>query len=72
MSLHESMLRLLHALLLGSSLLLGVLLTSSQAQVATTITPDGTLGTAVTQSGTLYNITGGTRPGNGSNLFHKF
>ena len=72
MSLHEPMLRLLHALLLGSSLLLGVLLTSSQAQVATTITPDGTLGTAVTQSGTLYNITGGTRPGNGSNLFHSF
>src|SRR5262249_10924552 len=35
-------------------------------------TPDGTLGTVVTQSGTVHNITGGTRPGNGPNLFHSF
>src|SRR5262249_11796240 len=28
--------------------------------------------TAVTQRGTVYNITGGTRPGNGPNLFHSF
>ena len=44
----------------------------SQAQVPTAIRPDGTLGTAVTQSGNVYDITGGTRPGNGPNLFHSF
>src|SRR5262245_39949737 len=72
MSLHDHMLRLLHPLLLSSGLLLGVLLASGQAQVTTTITPDGTLGTIVTQRGTVHNITGGTRPGNGPNLFHSF
>ncbi|HEY7554473.1 MAG TPA: filamentous hemagglutinin N-terminal domain-containing protein, partial [Candidatus Binatia bacterium] len=41
------------------------------AQVATTITSSG-LGTTVTQTGTTHNITGGTRPGNGANLFHSF
>src|SRR5439155_17967956 len=40
--------------------------------MTTAITPDGTLGTAVTRSGNLYTITGGTRPGNGPNLFHSF
>ena len=47
----------------------------SDAQVGTSITPTagaGNLGTTVTQSGNVYNITGGTRPGNGSNLFHSF
>jgi filamentous hemagglutinin family protein len=68
MSLHAYTLRLLYSLLLSS----GLLLSSSQAQVTTTITPDGTLGTVVTQSGTVHNITGGTRPGNGPNLFHSF
>src|SRR5712691_4436444 len=72
MSLHDPMLRQLRSLLLSSGLLFGVLLASGQAQVTTTITPDGTLGTAVTQSGTVHNITGGTRPGNGPNLFHSF
>ena len=57
--------------LLSSGLLLGVLLTSGQAQVTTTITPDDP-GTTVTQSGTVHDITGGTRPGNGPNLFHSF
>ncbi len=45
------------------------------AQVATNITSTtgaGNLGTDVTQAGNLYNITGGTRPGNGPNLFHSF
>ncbi len=46
------------------------------AQVVTSITPttpgaDG-LGTTVTQTGNIYNITGGTRPGNETNLFHSF
>ena len=47
----------------------------SDAQVGTSITPTagaGNLGTTVTQSGNVYNITGGTRPGNGPNLFHSF
>src|SRR5438128_1066228 len=72
MSLHDPTLRLLRSLLLSSGLLLGVLLASGQAQVTTTITPDGTLGTVITQSGTVHTITGGTRPGNGPNLFHSF
>ncbi|RPJ20870.1 MAG: filamentous hemagglutinin N-terminal domain-containing protein, partial [Planctomycetaceae bacterium] len=45
------------------------------AQVATNITSTtgaGNLGTTVTQAGNLYDITGGTRPGNGPNLFHSF
>jgi filamentous hemagglutinin family protein len=45
------------------------------AQVTTSITSTtgtGDLGTSVTQAGNLYNITGGTRPGSGPNLFHSF
>jgi filamentous hemagglutinin family protein len=57
---------------LSSSLLLVVWLAVSQAQMRTTLTPDGTLGTTVTQNGNLYTITGGTRPRNGPNLFHSF
>jgi filamentous hemagglutinin family protein len=49
-----------------------VLLAVSQAQVASAIRPDGTLGTTVTHSGNVYTIMGGTRPGNGPNLFHSF
>src|SRR5437867_408001 len=55
-------------------LLLVALPAPSLAQV-TAITPTtgtGNLGTTVTPSGNLYNITGGTRPGNGPNLFHSF
>ena len=48
----------------------------SDAQVVTTsITSTagaGNLGTTITHAGNLYNITGGTRPGNGPNLFHSF
>ena len=49
----------------------GVLLSVGHAQVTTNITSSG-LGTTVGQAGTTWNITGGTRPGNGSNLFHSF
>src|SRR5262245_4148160 len=56
----------------SSSLLLVVWLAVSQAQVRTTLTPDGTLGTTVTQKGNIYTIKGGTRPENGPNLFHSF
>jgi filamentous hemagglutinin family protein len=43
---------------------------SSQAQVAP-ITSSG-LNTIVTTNGTVHDITGGTRPGGGGNLFHSF
>src|SRR5262245_51559219 len=56
----------------SSSLLLVLWLAVSQAQVRTTVTSDGTLGTTVTPNGNVYKITGGTRPGNGPNLFHSF
>ena len=44
----------------------------SLAQVTTTITPDPTLGTEVTQNGKMHEITGGDRPEAGPNLFHSF
>jgi len=45
---------------------------AGHAQVTTNVTSSG-LGTTVTpQAGGLYDITGGTRPGNGPNLFHSF
>lgn len=42
-----------------------------QAQVVPPITPSG-LNTVVTTHGAVHNITGGTRPANGPNLFHSF
>src|SRR5262245_56993075 len=47
------------------------------AQMSTSITSTtgtGDLGTTITHTGNLYNITGGTRPGGatGTNLFHSF
>jgi filamentous hemagglutinin family protein len=45
------------------------------SQVTTAVTPTtggGNLGTSVTQAGRTYQITGGTRPANGPNLFHSF
>ena len=45
------------------------------AQVPTAITPTtgvGSLGTTVTADSHTVQITGGTRPGNGTNLFHSF
>ena len=50
-------------LLLSSALLLGGWLATGQAQVRTTITPDGTLGTTVRQGGNVYTISGGTQYG---------
>lgn len=70
------------SLLFPSGVILGFtfLLVASQgspslAQVtpAITSTPGtGNLGTTVSQAGNTYNITGGTRPGSGPNLFHSF
>ncbi|MCS6288212.1 MAG: filamentous hemagglutinin N-terminal domain-containing protein [Nitrospira sp.] len=45
------------------------------AQGTATVTPTtgvGNLGTTVTQMGNTYQITGGSRPGSGANLFHSF
>jgi filamentous hemagglutinin family protein len=42
------------------------------AQVSTAITSDGTMGTVITDQGAVFNITGGTRPAQGPNLFHSF
>ena len=44
------------------------------AQVTTTVTPDASLTTpsVVTDLGVRVDVTGGTRPGNGTNLFHSF
>lgn len=50
-------------------------LSTSLAQVTTTISPTtggGGLGTTVTTDGHTVQITDGTRPGNGPNLFHSF
>ncbi len=41
------------------------------SQSTSPLTSSG-LNTIVTKSGTTYDITGGTRPGNGPNLFHSF
>jgi len=40
--------------------------------VATHITSDSTLGTEVNQNGSVYSISGGTRPEGAQNLFHSF
>ena len=58
---------------LAGMLLAGVMLQApvGGAQVTTSITSSG-LGTTVTPAGTTHNITGGTRPGSGANLFHSF
>ncbi len=61
----------------GISLLLGIPCSFSQVQAVTPITPSG-LHTTVSAPSTLpsgqtqFDITGGTRPGGGANLFHSF
>jgi filamentous hemagglutinin family protein len=44
---------------------------SGYSQVTPPITSSG-LNTTITNNGTVYDITGGTRPGSGPNLFHSF
>ncbi|NOS79853.1 MAG: filamentous hemagglutinin N-terminal domain-containing protein [Nitrospira sp.] len=46
-------------------------LTLGHAQISPPITSSG-LNTVVTTNGNVHSITGGTRPGNGTNLFHSF
>jgi len=61
--------------ILCAFLLIGAVIPMSpsvgEAQVTTNITSSG-LNTQVNQVGNSSNITGGTRPGNGPNLFHSF
>jgi filamentous hemagglutinin family protein len=70
-------LRVISFLTFGISLLLLVACLTSSAQTVAPITPSG-LNTLVSDplliSGgkTQYDITGGTRPGGGANLFHSF
>ena len=57
-------------LLFITLLIAGIVAKPSSAQIPTSITPDGTLGTAVTKTGSTFNIDGGTIKG--TNLFHSF
>ncbi|WNM64192.1 filamentous hemagglutinin N-terminal domain-containing protein [Candidatus Nitrospira neomarina] len=59
-------------LVLSSVFLLELFYSSTFGQVVTNITPDGSMGTNVPAGCNVCNITGGTRPDNGSNLFHSF
>ncbi len=61
----------LAAALLASFLIQPGLTTFADAQASPTITSSG-LSTTVTKSGNQFDITGGTRPGSGPNLFHSF
>ena len=45
---------------------------SVQAQIGTSPITSSGLNTTVTSNGNVHNITGGTRPGGGPNLFHSF
>lgn len=57
------------------TLLVSAPTTPSFAGVSTAITAtegNGNLGTSIAQNGTVYTITGGTRPGGGANLLHSF
>lgn len=62
------------SLIIGTLFLLNILPNTvgrAYAQTTPPITSSG-LSTTVTQNGTTYTITGGTRPGGGLNLFHSF
>src|SRR5262245_22399653 len=71
---HRAQARFVHRLIFGLFLLLAILCSVSLAQTSTS----SGLNTAVSApinlpSGqTQFNITGGTRPGGGTNLFHSF
>src|SRR5215467_231723 len=69
--------RVIPCLLFGLLLVLGFLYPTSQVRAASPITSSG-LNTQVSaplpldNGQTKFNITGGTRPGGGVNLFHSF
>lgn len=60
------------SLVLGLLFLLGNAPEISYAQVVTNITGDGSMGTIVPNGCNVCDITGGTRPNGGPNLFHSF
>ena len=69
--------RLVRPVIFGLSLFLAIPCSFSMAQAVTPITSSGLnthIGAPTTLPGgeTVYDITGGTRPGNGPNLFHSF
>ena len=69
--------RLTRPLIFGLPLFLAIPCSFSMAQAVTPITPSGLnthIGGPTTLPGgkIVYDITGGTRPGNGPNLFHSF
>jgi filamentous hemagglutinin family protein len=74
---HAEHVRLISCLVFGFSLVLSFAFPTSLVQAASPITSSG-LNTQVTLSATppagktQYDITGGTRPGGGVNLFHSF
>ena len=55
-----------------SALVLSMMFAFCHAQVPSAITSDGTMSTVITEQGAVFNITGGTRPDQGPNLFHSF
>ena len=59
------------AVLFANALMGTVAPDTGHAQLSPPITSSG-LNTTVTKSGNAYDITGGTRPGGGSNLYHSF
>jgi filamentous hemagglutinin family protein len=63
--------RFIPCLAFGFSLVLLFVSLTSFAQTVSPITSSG-LNTTVTQTANTYSITGGTRPGGGTNLFHSF
>jgi len=74
---HAEHVRLITCLAFGFSLVLLFACLTISAQAVSPITPSG-LNTQVSPPSTLpsgkvqYDITGGTRPGGGTNLFHSF
>ncbi len=70
LSIHRK--KLAYFFLMGVAFQMFMAIRPSSPQVPTTIIADGTLGTNVPNGCNVCNITGGTRPGNGTNLFHSF
>jgi filamentous hemagglutinin family protein len=74
---HRAPARFVYHLIFGLSLFLAIPCSFSLAQAVTPITSSGLnthIGTPTTLPGgeTVYDITGGTRPGSGPNLYHSF
>jgi hypothetical protein len=65
-----------YSLVILASLFSGLLYGSCESFAQTPITPSGLntqiSGPITVESQTQFNITGGTRPGGGTNLFHSF